>query len=148
MKTINLKKNYKKIFVAILFISMTSFSQPYETGDKELDKVLTEVNTNAKTDLKEFKEKIAKTYSTTVEKVDKCFKEGMSVGDVIMAHGVLLISKKPIENVVTFYEKNKEKGWGLTAKEMGIKPGSTEFLKLKESAKNKKEKVKSEKGNA
>lgn len=138
----------KILFAATLFISIASFSQTYETGDKELDKVLTEVNTNAKTDLKDFKEKVAKTYSTTIEKVDKCLKEGMTPGDVVMAHEVSLISKKPIETVVTSYKKNKGKGWGVVAKEMGIKPGSPEFHKLKESTKNKKEKVKTNKGNS
>lgn len=41
------------------------------------------------------------------------------------------ISRQPIERVMEEYNKNKGKGWGVMAKNMGIKPGSAEFQALK-----------------
>ena len=49
-----------------------------------------------------------------------------------------------IDDVIISYKKNKEKGWGVIAKEMGIKPGSPEFHALKGKTKTRKDKGKSE----
>lgn len=137
----------KIILILSLIVSSICFSQK-TTGDKELDNVLVEVNTNAQLNLSEFKLKVSKTYNTPTEKVEKCFKIGMSAGDVVFAFELSLISKKPIDLVITSFSKNKDKGWGVIAKEMGIKPGSPEFHKLKQSTKNHKDKVKQSKGNS
>lgn len=41
------------------------------------------------------------------------------------------MSHKPPEKVIDVYKANKGKGWGVMAKNMGIKPGSAEFKALK-----------------
>ncbi len=41
------------------------------------------------------------------------------------------MSKQPVEQVINVYNSNKGKGWGVIAKNLGIKPGSTEFHALK-----------------
>jgi len=41
------------------------------------------------------------------------------------------MSHQPVERVIEEYNKNKGKGWGVMAKNMGIKPGSAEFHALK-----------------
>jgi hypothetical protein len=38
---------------------------------------------------------------------------------------------RPFEKVYPTYKKNRGKGWGVIAKELGIKPGSPEFHALK-----------------
>ncbi len=43
------------------------------------------------------------------------------------------ISNKPPEYVIKEYKKDKGKGWGVLAKNLGIKPGSKEFYALKNS---------------
>lgn len=132
----------KTLIASILcMISLTVLAQ--KSGDSELDKQLTTISTNAKADWTKFKDDVSKAYNTTVAKIDKLIGLGMTGGDIIMAHEVALISKKPIDDVVSSYKKNKSKGWGVIAKEMGIKPGSDEFHKLKGNCKNKAEKGKS-----
>ena len=42
------------------------------------------------------------------------------------------IAGQPIERVVEHYEADKGRGWGVLAKNLGIKPGSREFHALKE----------------
>ena len=41
------------------------------------------------------------------------------------------MSGKPLDHVVARYKSCKGKGWGSVAKSLGIKPGSKEFMALK-----------------
>jgi hypothetical protein len=136
----------KTLLITFLcLVSLRGIAQ--NTGDTELDKQLATISTNAKADWTAFKNDVAKTYTTTVAKIDKLIALGMSGGDIIMAHEVASVAKKPVDDVVESYKKNKSKGWGAIAKEMGIKPGSDAFHKLKGNCKSKAEKGKS-KGNS
>jgi hypothetical protein len=56
----------------------------------------------------------------------------MAPGDIYMAAEISNIIHKPIETVSETYTKNKDKGWGQIAKELGIKPGSKEFHEMKD----------------
>ena len=40
-------------------------------------------------------------------------------------------ANRPVEKVADLYEQDKDKGWGATAKEMSIKPGSAELHEIK-----------------
>ena len=70
----------------------------------------------------------------------------MSPADVFMTLQVASVTGKDPDVVAQSYVKNKNKGWGVIAKELGIKPGSAEFHALKGKAKNKNKKEKGEKG--
>src|SRR3989338_491399 len=106
--------------------SVAAYGQTYDSGDKELDTQLKTINTEAKKDLEQFKTDVSKKYSTTIDKIEALINLGMQAADIIMAHEVWAIVLRPVDDVVAFYEKNKRKGWGVIAKEMGIKPGSAE----------------------
>jgi hypothetical protein len=41
------------------------------------------------------------------------------------------VARQPQEVVLREYQANKGKGWGVIAKNLGIKPGSREFHELK-----------------
>jgi hypothetical protein len=69
----------------------------------------------------------------------------MVTADVYMAPEVAKISGKPIVEVVQSYKSNKGKGWGVIAKNLGIKPGSKEFKVLKNGASEALDKVKAKK---
>ena len=111
-------------------------TQPFaaNTGDAELDGILGDVNTRAKADLDAFTNEVSTTYGVPKEKVEQANKT-MSPGDVYMAAQVASASKKPFDEVTKSYQANKNKGWGVIAKEMGIKPGSPEFHAMKKSMK-------------
>ncbi|MEY4605009.1 MAG: hypothetical protein RIT43_2301, partial [Bacteroidota bacterium] len=80
---------------------------------------------------------------------DELMKKGMAIADVFMSFEIAALTKKNVDDVVKSYEKNKDKGWGVIAKEMGIKPGSEQFHALKGNSKKASENSKgnSEKGN-
>lgn len=125
---------------AALVLSVCTIAQTYESGDKDLDKNLVKINTQANADLALFKLQTAKTYSSTEVQISGMLNMGMTPGDVVIAFEIGSIGRKPIEDVIASYKKNKGKGWGVIAKEMGIKPGSEEFHKLKGNCKNKADK--------
>jgi len=57
-----------------------------------------------------------------------------NVGDPADAYMVLRLgemSSKSTDYVLQKYKSNKNKGWGILAKDLGIKPGSKEFHALK-----------------
>lgn len=133
----------KNLLIVIgLFVAVITNAQDYATGDKELNATLISVNTEANLNLPDFKSKLATTYNTSLPKVEACFKAGMTAGDAYIAFEISSLSKRPIEAVITSFKKNKGKGWGVIAKEMGIKPGSPAFHQLKKNAKAKSGKVK------
>ena len=52
-------------------------------------------------------------------------------GDVYMACNIAAIIGRPCRYVADIYERDRGNGWGNIAKQMGIKPGSPEFHRLK-----------------
>lgn len=124
--------------IIVLFISFKYTAQTsYNSGDQELDKELTEINSQAKLDLTKFKNDLISTYKIPITKIEELLKEKMEPAEVLLAAKIASISKKPLEQVVSCYKENKTKGWGYIAKQMGIKPGSPEFHALKNKNKEK-----------
>lgn len=129
----------KKIALLIMVLfSHLSWAQETEflpnTGDNEMDIFLKKVNSDAKKDVAAFKNMVANKFNIVKEDVEKLLTD-MLPGDVYMAAQVAKATKKSLTEVSTTYKKNKGKGWGVMAKELGIKPGSAEFHALKKSMK-------------
>jgi hypothetical protein len=57
-----------------------------------------------------------------------------SPADAYMVLRLGEMSSKPVEFVLSKYKTEKNKGWGVLAKSLGIKPGSTEFHALKQGS--------------
>ncbi len=116
------------------------------TGDVEMDNVLKDINVKAQADINLFKQDISVKFEIAKNKIENLLTV-MAPGDIYMAAEVSNIIHKPIETVSETYSKNKGKGWGEIAKELGIKPGSKEFHEMKAKFKGKgKSKDKAEKG--
>ncbi|MGZ3866420.1 MAG: hypothetical protein ACXVC6_02055 [Bacteroidia bacterium] len=128
----------KSLFILALLVINLVHAQEIKfnpkTGDVEMDGFLTQINNEAKKDLSAFTGQVANKFNVAKNDIDKLLKD-MAPGDVYMSAQVADIIKKPVTEVSTTYTKNKSKGWGEIAKEMGIKPGSAEFHQLKKSMK-------------
>ncbi|MEE8546674.1 MAG: hypothetical protein V3S63_01080 [bacterium] len=57
-----------------------------------------------------------------------------SPADAYMVFRLGEMSSKPVDFVLNKYKAEKNKGWGVLAKSLGIKPGSKEFKALKEGS--------------
>lgn len=136
-----MKKLLLPLFVAAtLAVNAQNFSLSAKSGDTELDASLSDINVKAKADIKLFKKDLSVEFNIGESKIDKMLELQLSPADVYMVCEVATATKKEPDAVLDSYKKNKDKGWGVIAKEMGIKPGSAEFHALKGKAKNKKEK--------
>jgi hypothetical protein len=142
----------KKIFflllvnfsVTVMQAQMLSFKA--STGDAELDGFLADVDVQAKVDINAFTKDVSMNFNIAQTSINKAIKI-LSPGDLFMAAQLSLSVNKPFETVVSTYNANRSKGWGVIAKEMGIKPGSPEFHAMKKAMKSKGPKNKAATGN-
>ena len=127
------------IVLCLLFSSVISNAQiSTNTGNSEMDADLSKINVNAKLDFGAFKTNLNLTYNISEKKIDYLsISVKMEPAEIYLALELTKLSGKSIDDVVEIYKVHKEKGWGYIAKQIGIKPGSPEFHKLKENVKNK-----------
>lgn len=119
----------------------------FKSGSLQLDTDLNKINANAKLDLGAFKTELGVKYDVSEKKLDyMSAKLKMQPAEWYFALEIGKHSNKPIDEVLNVYQKNKGKGWGYTAKQMGIKPGSPAFHALKNNTKGKAKKNKGHKG--
>jgi hypothetical protein len=121
-----MKKN--AITILILFI-ITSFAA---LAHADLENFLGDLNAQAKDDPKGFGEKLGNQFGLALQKVHGIIDAVENPADAFMVLQLGQMTEEEPEKVLETYERNKGKGWGVIAKEMGIKPGSPEFHALKE----------------
>jgi len=102
------------------------------TGDKDLDVVLCNLNVEAGVHVDAFVSELSISYAIPkVQIEDLVYNMRMPFGDVFVSVWLASSVKKPLSVVVKEYDVNGDKGWGVTAKNLGIKPGSEAFHSLK-----------------
>jgi hypothetical protein len=117
-----------------LAFSVTSRAQ-YETGDAELNMSLTQMDADATGNFQVFQSDMTTTYEVAPVKIELwSTQDNFTPGDIYLVLETSKILNKPVDDVAKVYKTNKKKGWGVIAKELGIKPGSAEFHALKGSA--------------
>lgn len=128
------------IFTFLLtLISLSSAFSQSKKGDKDLDAAISKINAHANADIKIFKREVGIDFGIEEGKLDHIMvKYKMQPADVVFGLEVSKRCHKDVEEVAECYTKNKNKGWGQIAKEMGIKPGSQEFHEMKSCMKNSK----------
>ena len=132
------------LILALLFTIISNAQVLLNTGSVELDNDLNKINADARLDFGTFKTNLALSYNISDIKIDYLsVSVKMEPAEVYLALELSKLSGRSIDQVVEIYEVNRNKGWGIIAKELGIKPGSPECHKLKENTKNKGAKVKS-----
>ncbi len=133
----------KNILVLLLSFTVYSVSAQisFKTGNVQLDTDLNSINTSASVNFGSFKADLCASYNISEKKVDFMrVNAGMEPGEIYFALEIAKMTNRPVDDIITIYEKDKEKGWGYIAKEAGIKPGSAEFHQLKNNANSKKNK--------
>jgi len=96
-----------------------------------LDGFLNSVNVEARADLPGFSAKVSAQFGVPVPRVEAVLKTVAAPADAFMVFQLGEMAHKPPETVLWTYRSHKGKGWGVIAKELGIKPGSKEFHALK-----------------
>lgn len=105
------------------------------TGDKDLDVVLSNLNVEAGVQTDAFVSELSISYSIPKVHIEELvYNRRMPFADVFVSVWLASSMKKPLSVAVKEYDMNKDKGWGVMAKNLGIKPGSDAFHALKKDS--------------
>jgi hypothetical protein len=96
-----------------------------------LDDFLRHVNAQARVDLPGFSLQVGAQFGVPVPQVEAVLGMVATPADAFMVFQLGQMAHRPPETVVQTYQSHRGKGWGVIAKELGIKAGSREFHALK-----------------
>lgn len=133
------------IIVCLVVLSAKAQVITFGLGDAELEAGLNELNISAKVNMQVFQTEVSMVWGQPTASITFALSQGLTPGEVYLAAALAHLSSKPLNIVVELYQKNKQKGWGALAKDLGIKPGSKEFKQLKEQLAGSSKKLKSQK---
>ncbi len=123
----------RKAFIIAIALAFSATLGAGAAWAGDFDLMLKEIEFEASTDIGGYKASLAVDFGASDKTISLLLeKEKMRPGDAYMALKVSRVSGKPLEAVVAEFRKSKGKGWGVIAKNLGIKPGSAEFHALKE----------------
>lgn len=108
---------------------------PVHSSALGLDSFLGEINVSAHADLGSFRADLSATFGVSAHEVEGLFEVLDSPADVYITLRIGQVARVPIERVLSQYRANKSRGWGVIAKNLGIKPGSPDFHALKKGRK-------------
>jgi len=125
-----------KIFSLLSAVLFICFLILPAQASSDLDVFVSNLNVQAQADLGAFKVRLSTQFGVPAARVDAVMASVKTPGDAYMCFRVGQVASKPIEVVTKEYQSNKGKGWGVIAKNLGIKPGSKEFHELKKGSFN------------
>ena len=96
-----------------------------------LDAFLDSLNVQAKADMNGFAAKVSAQFGAPLTQVQTVISTVKQPADAFMVFQLGQMARRPPETVMHTYMANRGKGWGVIAKDLGIKPGSPEFHALK-----------------
>lgn len=114
----------------VLLLVLLVLAAPAMAGGG-LEGFLGDLNVQARADMNGFSVKVAAQFGVPVAQVHAVIGTVPTPADAFMVFQLGQMAHRPPETVVQVYGRQKGKGWGVIAKELGIKPGSREFHALK-----------------
>ncbi len=115
-------------FLAIFLLIQTAFIPAASAGEYGwIDKL----NITAKADASGFRAKLAARFRVGDATIKAVIGDVGNPSDAYMVLRLGEMSHRPVAEVMSEYRANRNKGWGVMAKRLGIKPGSREFHALK-----------------
>lgn len=102
------------------------------SGDVWVDTYLDDVNRYGGRYREPFVNEMVRYYGAPRDLVtDLLTTRNWAPGDVFYACSIAQVLGRPCRYVADYWDENHGKGWGVVAQELGIKPGSAEFHRLK-----------------
>lgn len=118
----------KRLLAFSLVLSLLS---PLAALAGGLENFLSNVNVQARVDLPGFSARISNQFGVPVTQVQAVIRSVREPADAFMVFQLGQFSGRQPESVMDVYSRDKGRGWGVIAKNLGIKPGSAEFHALK-----------------
>ena len=108
----------------------------FATGDRKLNSTLEQLNIAAGADPDAFIKRLSSVHNFPEQELRRASETyGLGGADLFMATALAREIHRPVYSVAEEFKQNQAKGWGAIAKDLGIKPGSSEFHQLKRDAK-------------
>lgn len=129
-----MKRSFAMVLGLLLIASVARSADPQlvPTGDRRMDTILRGMNTEAKADPDGFVSRLSTMFNFPEQEIRNAREvQGLAPADLYMSAALARAAQKPLSAVAEDYKKNEGKGWGVMAREMGIKPGSKAFHELK-----------------
>ena len=102
------------------------------SGDAWVDAQLADINRYGSRYREPFVDEIVRYYGAPRALVNELLAKRRWVpGDVFYACAIAQVLGRPCRHVADEWDRNRGKGWGVVAAELGVKPGSAEFHSLK-----------------
>jgi len=120
-----MKKPVLTLFVSACLVSISPLSHA------SLDGFLKSVNIQARSDANLFNAKLSAQFGIPESNVRIIVNSVSSPADAFMVLQLGQMAHMEPELVLQQYQRNKGKGWGRLAQDLGIRPGSPEFHALK-----------------
>lgn len=114
--------------IIVLMLLQLSFVASALAGDFDW---LNNLNVRAEADSSGFRYQLSSRFRVGDAEVKTVIGNVDRKADAYMVLRLSELSGKPVKKVLKVYRKKHKKGWGVIAKKLGIKPGSTEFHALK-----------------
>ncbi len=131
-----MKKLSVLFFSAICFVALNTNAQNYNTGDADMDKALTNISASANSDFDSFKATMVAKSKAPENKINAMKADGMDGGEIFLTLYASRLSNKSIDETLSIYKANKNKGWGYVLTTMGISSDSESFKKIKNQSIN------------
>lgn len=111
-----------------IFLSMAA-----STGKAhaDLDYFLSDLNNQARADRNDYGVRLSAQFGVPLPQVHSMMRSVQYPADAFMCLQLGQMLHMPPDKVLQTYNANRGKGWGVIAKDLGIKPGSPEFHALK-----------------
>jgi hypothetical protein len=108
-----------------------SFGWNPRTGDIWVDTWLSDINRYGGRYRDPFVDELVRYHGAPRDLVVELLGRRWAPGDIYFACALAKLAGHPCRHVVDLWERDHGKGWGAIAKQLGIKPGSAEFHRLK-----------------
>jgi hypothetical protein len=118
----------RKFLIPALAFVMSTAAAMAEDG---LEAFLSHVNLQARADMNGFSAKVSAQFGVPESQVRVVLRKVNEPADAFMVFQLGQMAHQPLDTVMRVYQSGKGRGWGVLAKELGIKPGSAAFHALK-----------------
>ena len=119
-------------FSAPVMAQDASIAWDPRSGDAWVDQQLEDINRYGSRYREPFVDEMVRYYGAPRALVDELLvTRRWAPGDVYYACAIAQALGRPCRHVADAWDRNRGKGWGVVASELGIEPGSAEFQRLK-----------------
>lgn len=117
---------YRRLLIALAMVVFTA-----GIACADLDVYLNNLSVHAEGDIGGFRTGLGVHFGASGPEIDLVMRTIKCPGDAALCLWLSRQSQQPLERVMREYKANRNQGWGVLAKRLGIKPGSRAFKTLK-----------------